>query len=140
MKNLLDTCVISEYKKPQPNQNVIKWLDEQLEESLFISVLTIGEIEKGIAKMPMSKRKDDLELFLENLVTRFDRRILPIDVKIMRCWGKLVGELENKGRVLPIVDSMIAATALENNLTIITQNVADFADTDVNILNIWKGI
>ena len=104
MKNLLDTCVISEYKKPQPNQNVIKWLDEQLEESLFISVLTIGEIEKGIAKMPMSKRKNDLELFLENLVTRFDRRILPIDVKIMRCWGKLVGELENKGRVLPIVD------------------------------------
>ncbi len=79
MKNLLDTCVIAEYQKPAPDTKVINWLSTQIEESLFLSVLSIGEIEKGIARLPASKRKNNLENFLENLVTRFDRRILDLD-------------------------------------------------------------
>ena len=138
MKNLLDTCVIAEYQKPAPDIKVMNWLGSQIEESLFLSVLTVGEIEKGIARLPASKRKNNLETFLENLVTRFDRRILNLDTLILRRWGRLTGSLERKGRVLPIVDSLLAATALEYNLTIVTRNTADFADTGATVLNVWE--
>ncbi len=138
MKNLLDTCVIAEYQKPAPDIKVMNWFAAQIEESLFLSVLTIGEIEKGIARLPASKRKNNLEIFLENLVTRFDRRILNLDAPILRRWGRLTSGLEKKGRVLPIVDSLLAATALEYNLTIVTRNTADFADTGVPVLNVWE--
>ena len=137
MKNLLDTCVIAEYQKPVPEAKVIAWLISQIEESLFLSVLTIGEIEKGIARLPVSKRKKSLETFQENLIARFDRRIIALDTRTLRLWGRLVGSLEKKGRVLPIIDSFLAATALEYDLTIITRNAADFAGTGVRILNIW---
>ena len=138
MKNLLDTCVIAEYQKPAPDIKVINWLAAQIEESLFLSVLTVGEIEKGIARLPASKRKNSLETFLENLVTRFDRRILNLDTLILRRWGRLTGSLEKKGRVSPIVDSLLAATALEYNLTIVTRNTADFAETGATVLNVWE--
>lgn len=138
MKNLLDTCVIAEYQKPVPEEKVIGWLASQMEESLFLSVLTIGEIEKGIARLPASKRKKQLESFSENLVARFDRRIIALDLRTLRRWGRLVGSLEKKGRVLPIIDSLLAATALEHDLTIITRNAADFAATGARVLNIWE--
>jgi toxin FitB len=137
MKNLLDTCVIAEYQKPLPDVKVMSWLNSQIEESLYLSVLTIGEIEKGIARLPASKRKNNLEMFLENLVTRFDRRILDLDTKTLRRWGQLTGSLEKKGRVLPIIDSFLAATALVYDLTIITRNAADFTGTGSRVLNIW---
>lgn len=138
MKHLLDICVLAEYKKPVPSVKVIEWLDLQIEESLFLSVLTIGEIEKGIVRLPSSTRKTDLENFLETLLTRFDRRILSLDTPTLRRWAKLTGILERKGRVLPIIDSLIAATALEHHLTIVTRNVADFDGTGVDTLNIWE--
>lgn len=138
MNSLLDTSVIAEYKKPVPSAKVIEWLNTQLDESLFISVLTIGEIEKGIARLSASKRKTDLLSFLEILLVRFDRRVLPLNTQIMRRWGNLVGNLETIGRVLPIVDSLLAATALEYDLTIITRNVSDFEGTGANVLNIWN--
>ncbi len=137
MKNLLDTCVIAEYQKPLPDAKVMSWLTSQIEESLFLSVLTIGEIEKGVARLPASKRKANLEAFLENLVTRFDRRIINLDAATLRRWGRLTGSLEKKGRVLPIIDSFLAATALEYDLTIITRNTADFTDTGARVLNVW---
>ena len=137
MKNLLDTMVIAEYQKPAPATKVIDWLSLQIEESLFLSVLTIGEIEKGIAKLLVSKRKNNLEVFLENLITRFDRRILPLDTQTLRRWGRLIGSLEKKGRILPIVDSLLAATALEYDLTIVTRNTNDFMGTDARVLNVW---
>ncbi len=137
MKNLLDTCIIAEYQKPLPDAKVIFWLSSQIEESLFLSVLTIGEIEKGIARLPASKRKNNLEAFLENLITRFDRRILDLDIPILRRWGRLSGILEKKGRILPIIDSFLAATAIEYDLTIITRNTNDFTGTGARVLNIW---
>ena len=129
MKNLLDTCVIAEYTKLQPDEKVIDWLDSQIEESLFLSVLTIGEIEKGIVRLPSSKRKTDLGEFLEALLARFDRRIISLDTAVLRRWARLAGILEDKGRVLPVIDSFIAATALEHDLMIITRNVKDFDGT-----------
>ena len=138
MNKLLDTCVVAEYKKPAPETKVIQWLDSQIEESMFLSVLTVGEIEKGIVRLPASKRKTDLENFLEVLLARFDRRIISLDTAILRRWAKLVGSLESKGRVLPIIDSLLAATALEHDLTIITRNESDFTDTGAKVLNIWE--
>lgn len=138
MKNLLDTCVIAEYQKPAPEEKVIQWLDAQIEESLFLSVLSVGEIEKGIVRLPLSRRKTDLENFLEVLLSRFDRRIVPLDTTILRRWARLTGDLEKNGRVLPVIDSLLAATALEHDFTVITRNTADFAATDVKILNIWE--
>ena len=138
MNHLLDTCVISEYQNKAPNEAVLSWIESQAEESLYLSILTIGEIEKGIAKLPNSKKKNELLKWLQSLIYRFDKRILPIDLEIIRCWGNLVGTLETKGRILPIMDSLIAATAIDKNLTIVTRNVRDFADTGVKILNIWE--
>ena len=138
MSYLLDTCVIAEYQKPMPDVKVIQWLDSQTEEWLFLSVLAIGEIEKGINKLPLSKRRTNLENFLDSLLARFDRRVLPLDTAVLRCWGKLIGSLEIKGRVLPILDSLLAATALEYDLTIVTRNEKDFTKTNTKLLNIWK--
>lgn len=138
MKYLLDTCVVAEYKKPVPDRKVIEWLDAQIEESLYLSVLTVGEIEKGIVRLPASRRRTDLENFLHALVIRFDRRVISLDTAILRRWARLTGVLEIRGRVLPVIDSLLAATALEYDLMIITRNTADFEDTDIEILNIWE--
>ena len=138
MNKLLDSCVMSEFMKKTPNQKIVDWMAGQIEESLFISVITIGESEKGIYKLPISRRKAILTNWVEDMIRRFGRRVLPIDTAIMRRWGKLVAELEAKGRVLPGMDSLIAVTALEHDLTIITRNERDFADTGAKILNIWK--
>ena len=138
MNYLLDTCVLSEYKKLRPDRKVMAWLDNTADDSLFLSVLTIGEIEKGIVRMPPSKRKTDLEGFVDILLARFDRRLFDLDAPIMRRWGKLVGTLQTKGRILPVIDSLIAATALEHNLTIVTRNQDDFEPTGAKVLNLWK--
>jgi len=137
MNFLLDTCVFAEYQNKKPNQRVIDWVYVQTEESLFISILTIGEIEKGIASLPVSKRRSNLSLWLESLIHRFDKRIVLLDLEVLRRWGTLCGALEVKGRVLPVMDSLMAATSLTHNLTVVTRNVDDFAATGCQILNIW---
>ncbi|MEJ7622730.1 MAG: type II toxin-antitoxin system VapC family toxin [Pyrinomonadaceae bacterium] len=138
MAYLLDTCVLSEYKKLIPNAKVIDWLESQSDELLFLSVLTIGELEKGIVKMPVSKRKNDLEAFVETLLVRFDRSILGLDTAILRRWGIIMGRLETEGRPIPVIDSLMAVTALEHDLTIVTRNEEDFAPTGVKVLNLWR--
>jgi len=135
---LLDTCVLSEYNKPQPAAEVLAWLDAQTDDSLYMSVLTIGELDKGIFKMPPSKRKTNLAAFVETLLARFDRRILDLDTSILRRWGKMIGSLETQGRPMPAIDSLMAATALERDLTLVTRNEADFTNTGVKILNPWR--
>lgn len=138
MNYLLDTCLISEFRKPQPEPQVLKWLSNQFEETLFLSVITIGEIQKGISNLVLSKKRTDLEIWLHSLIIRYDRRILPLATEEMLFWGETIIKLEQKGRVLPFMDSLIAATALTHNLTLVTKNEADFKNTGVKILNIWK--
>lgn len=126
MKWLLDTCVISELVSKQPCKAVIDWIDSIEAENLYLSVITIGEIAKGIEKLPQSKRKRELHRWLtEDLLLRFDGRILLLDVDVLLVWGQLTGRLESKGKKMSAIDSLVAAIALHWNLTIVTRNVSD---------------
>ena len=138
MRYLIDTCVFSEYTKLRRNTAVTDWVDAQEQESVFISVLTVGEIEKGIVRMPPSRRKTALAVFLEDLIRRFDDHVLGVTIPTVRLWGRTLADLENRGCVLPVIDSLIAATALEHDLTIVTRNVADFTPAGVKVLNLWQ--
>ena len=139
MTYLLDTCLISELVAKQPNQKVLDWVDAQFPETLYLSVITIGEIAKGICKLTPSKRKESLSTWLnETLPNRFENRILTLDVSTMVLWGNLIGQLEQNGRPLPAMDSLIAAIALQHSLSLVTRNEKDFAGTGVAIINPWS--
>jgi len=139
MTYLLDTCLISELVAKHPNQKVLDWLDAQAPETLYISIIAIGEIAKGISKITASKRKESLTKWLnETLPSRFQDRILGIDFSTMVLWGNLVGQLEQNGRPLPAMDSLIAAIAIHNSLSLVTRNEKDFAGTGVVIINPWS--
>ena len=138
MRYLLDTCVFAEYSNPKPAIQVIEWLEARSDESLYLSVLTIGEMEKGIVRLPPSRRRTGLEALLDQIMLRFDSHILDLDRTTLQQWGRMTGDLEKKGRVLPVIDSLIAATALEHDLTIVTRNEDDFTPTGVKVLNLWQ--
>jgi toxin FitB len=139
MSYLLDTCVISEFVAKQPAERVVDWLAKLDPERVFISVVTVGEIQKGIDKMPASKRREALLAWLkEDLLIRFQDRLLPLETGEMLTWGALMGRLEAKGGPMPLLDSLIAATALHHDLVVVTRDEDDFAPSGVKLLNPWK--
>ena len=139
MKYLLDTCVVSELVAKQPNPRVLEWIDSVDQDGVYLSVITIGELTKGIEKLPNSKRKQELSDWMENeLLVRFQDKVIALGVDILVHWGTMVARLEAKGRTLPAMDSLIAASALEKGLTLVTRNEADFDGTGVEIVNSWK--
>jgi predicted nucleic acid-binding protein len=139
MRFLLDTCVISELVSKQSTLSVVDWIDGIEDERLFLSVLTIGEIQRGIEKLPDSKRKQNLSSWLKDeLLIRFYGRVLPLDLDVMLEWGILVARLERVGRPLPAMDSLIAALARRHDLHLVTRNEQDFADTGISIINPWQ--
>ncbi len=139
MNYLLDTCVISELVAKQPNSQVIAWIDSVEEVRLHLSVITLGEIRKGIEKLPDSERKTRLEIWLnEELPRRFTDRIILIDTAVMLQWGQFAGSLEKAGKPVSAMDSLIAAIALYHHLILVTRNEADFENTGVKIFNPWK--
>jgi predicted nucleic acid-binding protein len=141
MKYLLDTCVVSELVAKQPNAKVLKWIDTVDPDGVYLSVITIGEITKGIEKLPNSKRKQELSDWLENeLLVRFQENLIELDVNTLIRWGKLNAQMESRGETMPAIDSLIAASALECSLTLVTRNVSDFEVTSVEIFDPWKSV
>ncbi|RMG22970.1 MAG: type II toxin-antitoxin system VapC family toxin [Methanobacteriota archaeon] len=139
MSYLLDTCVISEIIKPHPHPGVVEWLDSVDEEFLYLSALTVGEIQKGIAQISSSKKRKKLEVWLTHeLLLRFQGRILPINEEVALTWGSLQGRLERKGTRMPSIDSLFAATAITYELILVTRNVKDFVYSEVELLNPWE--
>ena len=139
MKYLLDTCVVSELVAKQPNSNVVEFVDTLDSDDVYLSVITIGEITKGIEKLSKSKRKQELQTWLKkDLLIRFDGKIISLDIDVLLEWGALTARLESSGRTMPAIDSLIAATVLTHQFTLVTRNVDDFEGTGVEILNPWE--
>ena len=141
MNYLLDTCVISELIKARPTKSVVKWVESIDEPSMFISVLTLGEIHKGITKLRASKKKKALQEWVSSdLYQRFDNRIIPVSIEIARIWGEVQGKAEKKGEKMPAIDNLIAATAIAYDFTVVTRNAADMENSGVQIHNPWNSL
>lgn len=136
---LLDTCIFSELIKKKPVLSVTHWLSER-DESLFsVSVLTFGEIKKGIEKLPdIQKRKKLQAWFLDFMIPRYRNRLVAIDESVAMAWGDIVAKTNKTGRVLPTIDSLIAASAIAHRLTIVTRNTKDFEGLDIPLINPWN--
>lgn len=139
MNYLLDTCVISELIRIRPEQRVLAWIDSIPEEQLHLSVLTLGELQKGIARLEATARRRQLEKWLsENVRQRFADRIVGLDVDTLIRWGQIVGEGESRGRTWPLMDSLMAASALTCRMTLVTRNLSDVQDLGVELLDPWQ--
>jgi|SRR5579872_4060294 len=140
MSYLLDTNVVSEWAKPQPDPGVVAWLDSADEDELHLSVATIAELRFGIALLPPSTRQRRLtHWFQEELLTRFSDRILPIDAGVAAGWGDVRAERQKAGRPISAMDAMIAATARVHGLSLVTRNSTDFVGSLSSIINPWIG-
>ena len=140
MRYLVDACAMSETIKPKRNPRLVQWFAEVDENDLCMSVLTVGELEKGVAKLPTSRKKERLLRWLEEDVKRrFADRLLDIDVGVAVAWGRAQAEAEKKGRPLPVIDSLIAATAITNDCAVVTRNVEDMERCGARVLCPWSG-
>ena len=138
MKYLLDTCAISELVRKQPDEKIVQWIKECDEDSVFLSVLTLGEIQKGISKLDDNRRRIKIQKWLDSdLRERFSERILPVTLEVALTWGVIEGESASKGRPLPVIDALIGATAVTHNLTVVTRNEGDIRGTGARTLNLW---
>jgi toxin FitB len=135
---LVDTNVISELTKPLPNPAVVRWLAESDEDRVFLSVMSLAEIRRGIALMSPGKRRDQLEIWFRiDLPQRFERRLIEVDREIAERWGVLMAESRQRGIGLAAMDGFLAATAQARNLTLVTRNRRDFALLGLALLNPW---
>ena len=136
---LLDTNVISELVKAKPDVKVTAWIELADESLLYLSVLTLGEIRKGIASLTDASRRIALETWLDSdLQLRFADRILPIDRAVANRWGQIAAKASTTKSTLPVIDGLLAATALHHNLTFVTRNTRDVLATGVPTFNPWR--
>lgn len=139
MNFLLDTNVLSEVQRPQPEARVLTWLDQVDEDRTYLSVLSVGEIARGVAQLEDGRRKAALQSWLDiDLPARFGERLLPVDRETALIWGQMMADAKRAGRGLPVMDGWIAATALRAGLTLVTRNTRDFAGISIDLLDPWK--
>jgi len=137
----LDTNVPSELTRPQSDANVESWLNAVDDEQLYLSVVSLGEIVKGPTVRPAGHRRDQLQASIDEILRPwFAGRILPVSETIAERWGVMAGESQLKGRPVSMADGLIAATALEHELIVVTRNVKDFAALGVQIINPWQRV
>ncbi|MFW5712616.1 MAG: type II toxin-antitoxin system VapC family toxin [Spirochaetota bacterium] len=135
---VLDTGVISEALRPEPDSRVMEWIDGLPEEQVYLSALVLGELEKGVELLPQGSKRTALRLWLEQLRQRFSGRILSFDEQTALRWGDLAARSQASGRRLPVIDGMLAATALQYKALLASRNVDDFRGTGVEVLNPWE--
>lgn len=140
MRVLVDTCVLAEARHPRGNPSVRAALGSIPENALFLSVVTVGEIVKGITLLPHGRKRQDLELWLAGLSGRFSDRILAVDFETARIWGEIAAREQLQGFQLPASDGLIAATALQHGLHIMTRNTKHFAASGALIVDPWHGV
>ncbi len=137
MRVMLDTCVLSELRKPNCNINVKTSIEEIEDECLFVSVISIGEITKGINLLEESHRKRELNSWLQTIENHYSNRILPIDLETGRIWGEITANAQVSGKTIAAADGLIAATAIRYGLHVMTRNVDDFQPAGVLMTNPW---
>ena len=140
MSFLLDTNIVSEWAKPRPSARVMHWLSEVEEAQVFLSVVSLGEIQHGVDALPAkAAKRDRLQAWLtDDLITRFDGRLLSVDVETALIWGRITARSKAIGRTIGVVDGFIAATAVRHQLTLVTRNVADFERSGIRLPNPWQ--
>jgi len=132
---LLDTNVLSELVRPQPDAAVLTWFGDVPDDCLYISVLTIGEIRKGVEGMQEGQHREKLRIWLEHtLQAWFEHRLLPVDQGVAEQWGRLTA---STGKPVPAIDSLLAATALHHDLRMVTRNERDFQFSGLEVINPW---
>lgn len=136
---LLDTCVLSECARARPNAHVMSWLAEADEAALALSVLTLAELKRGALALPPSRRRSALEAWIdEALPARFLDRVFPVNKQVADVWAERQARLDRQGRPLPVIDGLIAATAVAHGHGVATRNERDFTEFGVPLLNPWR--
>ena len=139
MNYILDTCVISELIKPEPQPSVCTWIENQDNNAMFLSVITLGEIQKGVSRLDDGAKKTQLQSWLDkDLALRFENRILDINEPMMKLWGNILAMSEKTGHKLPVIDTMIASTAIFHHMAVVTRNIKDMAMDGLTVINPWE--
>ena len=138
MRVLLDTCALSELRLPKPDAGVAGAIRDLDSDDLFVSVISMGEMVKGVALLPDGQKKRLLQSWLQTLERQYSDRLLPIDLETCRMWGELTAAAQKAGRTIPASDGLIAATARRHGLYIMTRNTTDFESSGVPLLNPWE--
>jgi toxin FitB len=139
VRYLLDTCLVSEFQKPRPSAAVRDWLAAQREDDLYLSVLTLGEIQKGVSQLREGRKKTTLQSWLDgDLRARFEDRIVPISEDVAMRWGRIAGEAQRRGTPVPVIDALVAATALAIDATVVTRDDTHISRAGARTFNPWK--
>jgi toxin FitB len=137
VNDLLDTCVLSELVKPQPEPSVLAWVAARAESELYVSALSLAELHRGVRRLPESRRRVELSQWLAQLERGFEDRVLPFSLDTAHAWAEITAQAEQHGKPMAAFDSLIAATARAHGLRIVTRNVKDFSASGLPLLNPW---
>lgn len=141
MKFLLDTNIISEWSRPTPFQGVVDWFDKTDEDQIFLPVPVLAELGYGIERLPVGARRDRLFTWLiDEVVPRFEGRILPVDTKVSLAWGGITATAQGRGYNMDAMDAVIAATAACYGMTLVTRNTKDFDIWGIALFNPWAPV
>lgn len=138
MKMLLDTCVVSEWRKTHSNSGLKEFMETADENDLYVSVISLGEVVKGIVLLEDGRRKNELQSWLNDFENHFAERILSFDQETSHIWGEITAKTKKTGNTVPICDGLITATALRHGLHVITRNISNFIPTGVLVINPWS--